>query len=58
LIFDLDSGEMLTQEEYHKRQEAKNMEDINEYDEEDEEDEEEGEDEEDDEEEKGVGVTT
>jgi hypothetical protein len=34
LIFDLDSGEMLTKEECHRRQEAKNMDEIGEEDEE------------------------
>jgi hypothetical protein len=51
LIFDTDSGEMLTKEEYHKRQDAKKMEDINEYGEEEDDDDEDDDDEGDDEEE-------
>jgi hypothetical protein len=38
MVFDLDSGDMLTKEEYHRRQAAKNMEEINEGDEEDDDD--------------------
>jgi hypothetical protein len=41
LVFDIDSGEMLTKEEYHKRQAAKDMDDINEGDEDDEDEDEE-----------------
>jgi len=41
LVFDLDSGEMLTKEEYHRRQALKTMDEINEGEEDDEDDEDE-----------------
>ena len=51
MVYDLDSGEMLTKEEYAKRQSARQMQEIGEDEEEDEDEDEDEEDEEDEEEE-------